>query len=188
MTMEIDIDKAKITTLIDKDFYQLFNLEPDFNLDLAVLKLHYHQLQQQYHPDNHNHINTSEINKKLILQLSAHINKGYETLTSALTRALYLLSLNEVSVDLSCNNKMDYDFLNEQIELREVMMQYEQVHDIDKLEVLEHRIMVKYRQICVDLQLCFAKKHYNDAVLLVRKLAFFEKLSKEVSDLISGML
>lgn len=88
-------------------------------MDLALLAENYHQLQLDVHPDRF--ASASEQEKMRAVQLSSYLNEAYDTLKSALRRAKYLLSLNEVDVEQVSQSDLSADLLMEQIQLREAL-------------------------------------------------------------------
>jgi molecular chaperone HscB len=66
------------------DYFKLFGLKRQFEVDAGALKKAYLDLQRKSHPD---------INKNTG-DLSSIINEGYQTLKSPLPRAIYLVIIN----------------------------------------------------------------------------------------------
>ena len=78
------------------NYFELFQLPIKLPIDSGQLTVNYQQLQRQYHPDNFAQATDNE--KVAIIQKSAMINDGYQTLKNPLKAAEYLLSLQGVDV------------------------------------------------------------------------------------------
>lgn len=71
--------------------YALFDLQPEFDLDLNDLSERYRNLARQVHPDRFADAGESE--QRQALERSANLNEAYQTLKAPARRARYLLSL-----------------------------------------------------------------------------------------------
>ncbi|WP_163835113.1 Fe-S protein assembly co-chaperone HscB [Spartinivicinus ruber] len=102
---------------LSANYFELFDLPIQFDLDLANLASRYRQLQKVAHPDRF--AGASEREQRIAVQYTAHINEAYSTLKKPTQRAIYLLSLKGVELDTENNTVMDSGFLMEQLEWRE---------------------------------------------------------------------
>ncbi|ORY47488.1 Co-chaperone Hsc20 [Rhizoclosmatium globosum] len=68
-----------------------------FAIDQKDLKLRFHNLQKQVHPDKQAHLDEKE--RIYSDKQSTFLNKAYQTLRSPLSRAKYLLHLNGIHID-----------------------------------------------------------------------------------------
>lgn len=103
---------------VSETYFSLFNLPPQFELDLGALEKTYFALQRQYHPDRF--VKKSEEERKQALSLSMQINDAYHTLKDPLNRAKYLLHLNGIEVNGERDTlKPSQGLLMELMELRE---------------------------------------------------------------------
>ncbi|MGA3131577.1 MAG: Fe-S protein assembly co-chaperone HscB [Terracidiphilus sp.] len=73
------------------DFFTVFGLEPQLNLDLAALEQEFHRLSRRLHPDRFTR--ASENEKQWSLADTALLNDAYRTLKDPLRRTEYLLKL-----------------------------------------------------------------------------------------------
>ncbi len=100
--------------------FALFNLPIDYQVDEALLKSRYLQLQKQFHPDNF--IQHSAQQQRLAMQKSAEINDAWQALRDPILRAEAVMAwhLGEVT-----KTEMSHDmaFLMQQIQWRESLMQ-----------------------------------------------------------------
>ena len=91
------------------NYFELFQLPIQLPIDSGQLTANYQQLQRQYHPDNFANANDNE--KMAIIQKSAMINDGYQTLKNPIKAAEYFLSLQGFDVATEQNIIHDADFL-----------------------------------------------------------------------------
>ena len=69
-------------------YFDIFDIPPTFQVDLERLKMTYHELQKQLHPDKFS--TAPETVVGLSAQHSSRVNEGYTTLCQPLSRGLYL--------------------------------------------------------------------------------------------------
>lgn len=108
-----------MSTELEKNYFELFDLPMQFDIDLADLANRYRALQRQFHPDRY--ANHSETEKRFASQMAAQINAAYRTLKSPLERGRYLLSLTGVDVQDEKDTSMAAEFLVKQMELHEAL-------------------------------------------------------------------
>ena len=101
------------------NYFELFGLQPNFNLDIPTLEANYIKLQQHIHPDNF--AAADDLQRNLAAAQTARINQGYATLMDPIKRARYLLLLwagVDALGEQTINNNA---FLMEQMEWREAL-------------------------------------------------------------------
>ena len=119
-----------------QNYFQLFDLPVQFELDVTALGERYRQLQRELHPDRF--ASAPDHEQRLAVQYSAFVNEAHAALKLPLSRALYLLSLSGMSQEDIDRQQVDGGFLIEQMELREKL---ESLHDlVDPDTVLEHLV------------------------------------------------
>jgi len=74
------------------NYFELLDLEQDYQLDLKVLKEKYLELQREVHPDKF--ASESEKIQREAIQRVSYLNQAYEILKSPLQRAIYLLQIS----------------------------------------------------------------------------------------------
>jgi molecular chaperone HscB len=170
--------------LLQQNYFELFGLEPGFDLDPRYLAERYRELQRQVHPDRF--ASASDQERLLSVQQAAQVNEAYQTLKSPLPRARYLLELLGVSMN-DRDTTMDPLFLMEQIELREALAAVRGQGDpFAALMALRDTIEAKERAYIASLGTAFTS---GDAVALegarvtVRKMQFMVRLNSEVEEL-----
>lgn len=104
-------------TPFENDFFDLFGIEKSYSLDHLQLRDRFRLLQKKFHPDNF--ASASEHERRLSAQYAALINEAYSTLSDAMQRGRYMLTLQGISTDEEHDTSMDPEFLIQQLELRE---------------------------------------------------------------------
>lgn len=74
------------------NYFTLLNVPQQFNIDKKILTENFYKLQLKFHPDLF--MNDCSLKKKIVLEQSIKINKGYKILKHSSSRAIYLLYLN----------------------------------------------------------------------------------------------
>lgn len=75
----------------DYDYFELFGLQPAYQIDQTELRRKYLALARSIHPDVAGR-DTEEVRQRA-LSHSSHLNRAYETLRDPVSRAEYLLNL-----------------------------------------------------------------------------------------------
>jgi molecular chaperone HscB len=168
------------------NFFALFGLPESFQLDGARLDQQYHALQMQVHPDKFAHLPEAE--RRVSMQWATRVNEAYQTLSSPIARARYLLGLHGVNTQEETNTAMPADFLMAQMEWREAIEEAHQAGDMDALDKLEARLHNETRALHELLSVKIdGQRDYAAAAEGVRKLKFLEKLAEEISSAFDAM-
>jgi molecular chaperone HscB len=167
------------------NYFQLFNIEVSFDVDLNQLSQTYQTLQKAVHPDKFAHASSQE--QLLAVQRSAEINDAYQTLKQPLKRAEYILTLRDVDLPNEQHTFGDTSFLMRQMELREMLDEVKSADDIDlALESAQLELTQEYQQHFTLLQIQINENNAAANTLAcdnLRKLKFFQKLNIEVERL-----
>lgn len=170
--------------MLQQNHFELFGLEPGFDIDPHYLATRYRELQRQVHPDRF--ASASDQERLLSVQQAAQVNEAYQTLKFPLSRARYLLELRGVSLN-DQDTTMDPVFLMEQIELREELAAVRDKSDpLTALMRLRDTIEAKERAFIASLSEAFsngAPAALEGARITVRKLQFMARLNSEVEEL-----
>jgi len=169
-----------------KNHFQLFDLEPAFQLDLARLDQNFRDIQAQVHPDKFSHAPDAE--RRLSMQWSTHANEAYQTLKQPISRARYLLKLHGVDTQEETNTAMPTDFLMEQMEWREAIGEAKDAADATELDHLGAKLRQTMHRLQDDIGQRLDQSHdYPGAAEAVRKLRFLEKLREEINDALEAL-
>ena len=157
------------------DYFALFNLPKKYIIDKFLLSKNFYKLQLKFHPDLFIHHSESE--KRIVLQKSIEINKGYKILQDSLNRAIHLLFLNGFKISKEKVLSEDNSFLKKYFFL------YEELDFLLKNNCDEIQIDVFFKKIRnkIDnyekiIEIKFNEKKWDDVIKLITKLLFFKKI------------
>jgi len=168
------------------DHFALFGIKPAFRLDLSDLDSRYRDIQAQVHPDRFAHAGEAE--RRLSMQWATHANEAYQTLKKPLERAKYLLHLAGHDIQAESNTAMPADFLMEQMEWREAVMEARNGGDHHELEHLHNRLRGDINDRYDELgRLLDDAGDHAQATDRVRRLMFLEKLLYEIDDALASL-
>lgn len=171
--------------LLKQNYFELFALKQDYQVDKRELQNTLRRLQKQYHPDNFAAEDAEMINQALVI--SSQINQAYTTLSEPLSRAIYLLQLHGINIDLVHDTKFSSEFLMAQIELREQIAEAESNSDFDALEKIEQNLAKESSALDQQIGELFSAEQYQKTNELIKQLAFYNKLEQMVANILSSM-
>ena len=115
-----------MNNLDKKNYFQRFDLEESFDIDLEILEEKYLSAQSEFHPDKLIDKNAEE---RIDLEMnSILLNEAYEVLKDSLARAIYFFKVKvgiDINNDASCKIKPSQEILVENLELRELIFETE---------------------------------------------------------------
>ncbi len=167
--------------MLTQDYFELFGVEPGFEVDAERLMHRYRELQKVLHPDRY--VNASDQERHLAMQQAAQVNDGYQTLKDPLSRARYLLTQRGIEEAPEQATIRDVDFLEEQMELRETLAEIRS--DADPQGSIFHflaALNAKEKAYISQLSAAFAEADeaaLNEAGALVQRLRFVRRLQQE---------
>lgn len=165
-----------VTHGLMQNYFELFELEPKFSIDLATLESRYRKLQSENHPDRF--VTASATEKLQSMQLATLANEAYQYLKQPALRASYLLGLLGIDAILESNTAMPADFLMQQMDWREQLEGAKQARDIVAIEVLARELKNEASRLQADFAIHFeSKKDYKTATDIARKLTFIDKVN-----------
>ncbi|MCU4676985.1 co-chaperone HscB [Catenovulum sp. 2E275] len=164
------------------NYFELFNFEVGYDLDVKQLADRYRQLQRAFHPDQY--ASGSESERLLAVKKSAQINDAFSTLKSPVARAEYLLAMAGIELSHETKTLQDPVFLMQQMEYREHLEDIQQMSDplnaiMEFEQTLEQEQSALQQAISAQLQ----NKDFDAAANSVRKLKFMIKLNSELERL-----
>ncbi|MBU2869311.1 co-chaperone HscB [Colwellia sp. E2M01] len=167
------------------NYFQLFNIEESFDVDISQLSSSYQTLQKSVHPDKFAH--TSEQEQRIAVQKSAQINDAYQTLKNPLLRAEYILTERGVDMPSEQNTFGDTSFLMHQMELREMLEDIEHASDVDQALLEAQRVFSsEYLELSQQMRAQIIENSdasNSGACDNLRKLKFYQKLNIELDRL-----
>ncbi|EGR1043398.1 co-chaperone HscB [Vibrio cholerae] len=161
------------------NYFELFGLPIQFELDGSLLSSQFRALQKRFHPDNF--ATASERDRLMAVQQAAQINDAYQTLKDSLRRAEYLLSLQGIEMNAEQQTLQDPIFLMEQMELREELESVTACADPEAaLVAFDTKVTAMQHHYLAQLQGQLAQSEWLAAADQIRKLKFIAKLKNEV--------
>ena len=162
-----------------KNHFELFGITARFAIDVAALDIAYREVQREVHPDRF--AAASDAEKRLAAQWATQANGAYRTLKSPLNRGRYLLQLSGIDTEEERNTAMPLEFLMQQMEWREAVVEAKASKDEAKLDQLaadkQREEKLLFAKLAEQLGVSISM---SDARETVRKLRFLEKLGEEI--------
>ena len=167
---------------IAKNFFEIFSLPASWEIDHNVLDKKFRTLQLTFHPDRY--ANKNDFEKRLAVQTASTINQAYETLSSPLLRAQYLLKLEGFDADQESHITSDGQFLMQQMVLREALSDAkDSANPKDALVSLSIEAQQAAAKIQSEFAQYFNTKEYNQAFDALAKMQFACKFVSDISRL-----
>ncbi|MDG1113414.1 MAG: Fe-S protein assembly co-chaperone HscB [Pseudomonadales bacterium] len=157
-----------------QNFFEIFQINVAFDLDVTDLSARYQALQKRVHPDRY--AGQGDQAERLATQWATQVNVAYATLSEPLARASYLLDLQ--GVVLAQNPTLDPTFLFEQIELRETLDEIRQAGSVARAESFIHALAVKQSAEAQAFNDYFKAEALTEATTCVYRMQFLSKLSQ----------
>jgi molecular chaperone HscB len=162
-----------------RNHFELLGLPVAYAVDGARLEAGYRALQSRVHPDRF--ATAGEPERRVAMQWATRANEAYRTLRDPVDRARYLLSLKGFETGEESNTAMPPDFLMQQMEWREGVVEARRAGDAPRLHTLRDDIahergeMVRMLARAIDTE-----SNFDAGCSLVRKLRFLDKLDEEI--------
>ena len=163
-------------------YFNLFQLEPSFNIDTEALEQTYRALAARFHPDKFH--SASAFEQKQAVMMSSTINDAYRTLKSPIDRAAYLLKSQNIDADAPEHTSFSPEFLMQQMEWRETLMDAQMEQNHDTIRALDQEIQEVQNNLYQDLQQAFEQQDYESAAQWVRHGRFLNKLRNEIASIL----
>ncbi|MCK5725834.1 MAG: Fe-S protein assembly co-chaperone HscB [Thiotrichaceae bacterium] len=164
---------------LTQNYFELFDLPIQFEIDKAALSAQFLRLQTSYHPDKF--VNSSDEERRFSLQITGYLNEALDTLKSIRLRAYYLLTLKGVSFNDDRDTTTDMPYLLEQMEIRQSIEDVEQTDDpMDELDKLRQIITVRQDDVEQNFVTNYQQGNYTDAKQAVLKLRYCERIFGEI--------
>lgn len=157
-----------------ENYFELLNLEVNYQLDKAELKTRFLQRQIQIHPDRAK--NPEE--QHLFLEKSIMLNKAKQILLDDYLRAEYLLKLAGIEMELVASQQaIDHNYLEKIVESNE---QITSNQDIDFLKKIKQEKEEEKKLIINQIQIAFDNKNLSKALELTICLKYLTNLVKNI--------
>jgi molecular chaperone HscB len=164
-----------------KNYFELFGLPVDFDLDADELSRRYRELQRRVHPDKF--ASGPDAERRVSMQLTTLVNEAYQTLRDPVRRARYLLGLGGTDPREETDTAMDPAFLMEQMELRETLAEVRSLSEPHKrLAELANDAAIRLQQKIGQFRDQY-RRDPEQARRSLREMQFLDKLRREIEDL-----
>ncbi|PID44764.1 MAG: Fe-S protein assembly co-chaperone HscB [Proteobacteria bacterium] len=165
-----------------QNYFELFGLPVQFDVDNAMLMAAFRKLQAAHHPDRF--ASGSDEEKRIAQQVTSFINTAQETLSNPRLRARYLLSLKGVDLNDEVDTTSDMAFLMSQMERREALEQVTAADDpLSAIDALSDDVRREKHELEQAFVIALEAEQLEDAKQAVLKLKFFERLMDEIRQL-----
>lgn len=165
-----------------KNFFEIFSLPVGWEVDFQQLDIKFRALQKALHPDRY--ADKSDFEKRLAVQTAATINQAYETIKNPLSRAQYLLELEDLDASQETHITSDGQFLMDQMLLREALSEIRESENAEQALV---SLSIEAQQTAAAIQQEFAsqyqQKSYNEAFESLAKMQFAIKFVDDINQL-----
>lgn len=169
-----------------QNHFELFALPESYEIDTQALERAYRNLLREVHPDRF--AGASDAEQRVAAQWATRANEGYRTLKSPLSRGRYFLRTNGIDTEEESNTAMPLDFLHQQMEWREAVVDAKARGDRAQLDALAIRRINEEQRLFDHLgQQLSASATLIAARVTVRKLRFLEKLGEEIDDALEAL-
>lgn len=168
-----------MTLDLTQNYFKLFGLSAQFEIDFSTLAAAFLKLQSQWHPDRF--ASGSDEERRISMQNTSFINEAQDTLKSPRLRARYLLELSGVSFSDEVETSKDPLFLMQQMELRESI---EDVVDasapLDELDSIKKDVKTQSQALEHGFQQSYASNELEKAKETALKMRFMERIFGEI--------
>jgi molecular chaperone HscB len=165
-----------------KNFFEIFSLPVAWEVDFEQLDIKFRALQKALHPDRY--ATKNDFEKRLAVQTAATINQAYQTIKNPLSRAQYLLELENLDASQETHITSDGQFLMEQMLLREALSE---VRGNENAKQSLVSLSIEAQQNAAKIQSDFAnqyqQKAYNKAFDSLAKMQFSIKFIDDIKAL-----
>jgi len=168
--------------ILNCNFFELFDLPVSYDVDLNQVQKFYMDLQKQVHPDRF--ANGSDLEKRLSMQQTSWINEAQATLKDPVLRAIYLLELKGMDINLENETTMDAAFLMQQLEMRERLEHVKKEDDpLTTLDAMAKELKSSISDMKKSFALSYEENKIDESREWIRKLQFMQKAKKEIDTL-----
>lgn len=159
------------------DYFELLDINKNFEISNQELEEKYFNILQIIHPDRYLDKNSKEY--QLSLHLVSKLNDAYNSLKSLRSRSEYLLKLQNIFVNSDNDNVKIYH--QNLIEIYLIREQIENTNNLSELDEIENNCKIMIQNIHINLNDNFHNLNYNLAAQNTIKLRYLEKIIEEIS-------
>lgn len=158
-------------------YFDLLQQDPSFELEPKLLGIVFRDTQKLLHPDMFS--SKSKKEQQLAEEQSSLLNKAYQTLLKPLSRAIYMLKLQNVTIDEK-DTISDPEFLMDIMNINEQIDEAFSATDIDNVEEANSITIDRCIQ---ELAKAFKENDIQGAKRSTIKLRYFTTISERILEL-----
>lgn len=162
-----------------RDYFEIFHLPRCFRVDVILLQEMYYKMQSKIHPDKF--VRATQAEKKVAMELTVQINQAYEVLKNPVKRAIYLCECQGINIKTDCGVMLPSNFLEQQINWREMLNSVKISKNINILEQLKNVLSSARTNMLNQIESLFKKNDLAQVLQFIYQLMFLEKLDHEIS-------
>ena len=166
---------------LKQNYFELFGLTVDYQLDTKQLHAGQLKLQSAFHPDRF--VNATALEKRLAVQQAAWVNEAYETLKNPVKRARYMLHVSGLEMNDEHETTSDTAFLMEQIELREEMDECRSCKD--PMRCCDHitgKLDQRSKEFSSNFISLYQQGYLEQARQVSKKMQFVERILEQLDE------
>lgn len=166
---------------LKQNYFELFGIPVDFQLDEKELHAAHLKLQSAYHPDRY--INATDQEKRIAVQAAAWVNEAYEILKNPVKRARYMLEVGGLELNDDSETTTDPTFLMEQIELREEMDQCRSCQDpMRSCAHITGKLQQRSKEFSSSFESLYQQGKLEEARQVSRKMQFVQRILDQIDE------
>lgn len=161
--------------------FELFNLEPSVDLDVAALETLHRKLAMEAHPDRI--AGADAHTRRLAAERSAALNDAIKVLKDPVRRAFYLLELKGVKLDTeqaAAQVKMPMDFLEEIMEQREALEAIRATRKLEAAHAMAKDISGMRTRVLETAQDALRRDDLATATVALGRVRYYTRFLEEV--------
>lgn len=166
-----------MTINFNQNYFQLFEIKKNFNVDINILEKNYFELQKKFHPDKY--VNATDHEKRLSLQITSYINEAYETLKDDYLKSIYLLKIEGYEFDDQNNTVSDPDFLMNQMELREESENIALKKDKEDIKRFYLKLNNLKKECLKEFEKNYCNNFFDEAEKKIKEMKFFISIEND---------
>lgn len=158
--------------------FDIFGIEPKFQIDKPKLEAKYVEIQKKVHPDRF--ASATETEKRVAQQWATLINDAYQKLTDPIQRGMLLCAMRGCPIDEDSSGSISEAFLMEQLERREAIADAKGAGDEKELETLKTAIEQEKASLLKEIGAALDEK--SDVPLAAEDLKKVMFLNRQLQD------